>query len=125
MMAPGEYGFVTQLNEGRATKKRPTEFRVDQARPLGSLPCSNSACPIPLPPVSSIGWLCALWWPVPQKVLESETWHLSWFSYAPLPAVLPPPLTLSACAVFRGRGRVPLAYTVPRFLTLITGGSGF
>ncbi|GAX82808.1 hypothetical protein CEUSTIGMA_g10234.t1 [Chlamydomonas eustigma] len=27
---PGKYGFVAQLNEGRATKKRPTEFRVDQ-----------------------------------------------------------------------------------------------
>ncbi|CAD7700895.1 unnamed protein product [Ostreobium quekettii] len=27
---PGLYGFVAQLNEGRATKKRPTEFRVDQ-----------------------------------------------------------------------------------------------
>lgn len=28
-MIPGKYGFVAQLNEGRATKKRPTEFRVD------------------------------------------------------------------------------------------------
>eukprot|EP00195_Chlamydomonas_chlamydogama_P015596 CAMPEP_0202902956 /NCGR_PEP_ID=MMETSP1392-20130828/19646_1 /ASSEMBLY_ACC=CAM_ASM_000868 /TAXON_ID=225041 /ORGANISM="Chlamydomonas chlamydogama, Strain SAG 11-48b" /LENGTH=481 /DNA_ID=CAMNT_0049589861 /DNA_START=532 /DNA_END=1977 /DNA_ORIENTATION=- len=27
---PGIYGFIAQLNEGRATKKRPTEFRVDQ-----------------------------------------------------------------------------------------------
>jgi GDP-L-galactose phosphorylase len=27
---PGAYGFVAQLNEGRATQKRPTEFRVDQ-----------------------------------------------------------------------------------------------
>jgi hypothetical protein len=27
---PGIYGFVAQLNEGRATMKRPTEFRVDQ-----------------------------------------------------------------------------------------------
>ena len=27
---PGMFGFVAQLNEGRATKKRPTEFRVDQ-----------------------------------------------------------------------------------------------
>jgi GDP-L-galactose phosphorylase len=26
----GAYGFVAQLNEGRASKKRPTEFRVDQ-----------------------------------------------------------------------------------------------
>lgn len=30
MMVPGEYGFIAQLNEGRASKKRPTEFRVDQ-----------------------------------------------------------------------------------------------
>lgn len=27
---PGMYGFIAQLNEGRATKKRATEFRVDQ-----------------------------------------------------------------------------------------------
>ena len=27
---PGLYGFLLQLNEGRATKKRPTEFRVDR-----------------------------------------------------------------------------------------------
>lgn len=27
---PGPYGFVAQLNEGRASKKRPTEFRIDQ-----------------------------------------------------------------------------------------------
>ncbi|KAK3238892.1 Phosphate metabolism transcription protein [Cymbomonas tetramitiformis] len=27
---PGDYGFVAQLNEGRATKKRATEFRVDK-----------------------------------------------------------------------------------------------
>lgn len=26
---PGEKGYIAQLNEGRATKKRPTEFRVD------------------------------------------------------------------------------------------------
>lgn len=26
----GVYGFIAQLNEGRATKKRATEFRVDQ-----------------------------------------------------------------------------------------------
>lgn len=30
---PGPYGFVAQCNEGRASKKRPTEFRIDQARP--------------------------------------------------------------------------------------------
>jgi len=28
-MIPGKFGFVAQLNEGRASKKRPTEFRVD------------------------------------------------------------------------------------------------
>ena len=27
---PGSLGFVAQLNEGRATKKRPTEFKLDQ-----------------------------------------------------------------------------------------------
>jgi len=29
-VVPGAYGFVAQLNEGRASKKRPTEFRIDQ-----------------------------------------------------------------------------------------------
>lgn len=29
-MVAGEYGFIAQLNEGRASKKRPTEFRIDQ-----------------------------------------------------------------------------------------------
>eukprot|EP01025_Chloroclados_australasicus_P066320 TRINITY_DN910_c0_g1_i1.p2 TRINITY_DN910_c0_g1~~TRINITY_DN910_c0_g1_i1.p2 ORF type:complete len:484 (-),score=65.59 TRINITY_DN910_c0_g1_i1:198-1649(-) len=29
-MVPGNYGFIVQFNEGRLTKKRPTEFRVDQ-----------------------------------------------------------------------------------------------
>lgn len=33
---PGPYGFVAQLNEGRASKKRPTEFRIDQ---VCFLPC--------------------------------------------------------------------------------------
>jgi hypothetical protein len=32
---PGSLGFVAQLNEGRATKKRPTEFRMDEVRPGG------------------------------------------------------------------------------------------
>ncbi|KAK7290202.1 hypothetical protein RIF29_04451 [Crotalaria pallida] len=27
---PGQHGFIAQLNEGRHTKKRPTEFRIDQ-----------------------------------------------------------------------------------------------
>ena len=26
----GSFGFVAQFNEGRATKKRPTEFAVDK-----------------------------------------------------------------------------------------------
>ena len=29
-VVPGSYGFIAQLNEGRASKKRPTEFCVDQ-----------------------------------------------------------------------------------------------
>lgn len=29
---PGVYGFIAQFNEGRASKKRPTEFRVDQVQ---------------------------------------------------------------------------------------------
>lgn len=33
LMVPGAYGFIAQLNEGRASKKRPTEFRVDQVSP--------------------------------------------------------------------------------------------
>ena len=32
---PGQYGFVAQLNEGRATKKRATEFRMDQVGRTG------------------------------------------------------------------------------------------
>ena len=31
-LVPGPYGFQAQFNEGRASKKRPTEFRVDQVR---------------------------------------------------------------------------------------------
>ncbi len=33
---PGRLGFVAQLNEGRANKKRPTEFRVDQVGQRGN-----------------------------------------------------------------------------------------
>ena len=29
-VVPGAYGFVAQFNEGRGSKKRPTEFRVDK-----------------------------------------------------------------------------------------------
>ena len=28
----GPYGFIAQCNEGRMSKKRPTEFRVDQVQ---------------------------------------------------------------------------------------------
>ena len=39
-VVPGAYGFVAQLNEGRASKKRPTEFRIDQVRTSTvMLPC--------------------------------------------------------------------------------------
>lgn len=31
-LVPGIYGFVAQLNEGRANNKRLTEVRVDQVR---------------------------------------------------------------------------------------------
>lgn len=33
-LVPGPYGFIAQCNEGRLSKKRPTEFRVDQVSPL-------------------------------------------------------------------------------------------
>ena len=36
-LVPGAYGFIAQCNEGRASKKRPTEFRVDQV-------CAPSEC---------------------------------------------------------------------------------
>lgn len=29
-LVPGAYGFIAQFNEGRGTKKRATEYRVDQ-----------------------------------------------------------------------------------------------
>lgn len=29
-VVPGSYGFIAQCNEGRLSKKRPTEFRIDQ-----------------------------------------------------------------------------------------------
>ncbi|KAL4427939.1 hypothetical protein ABPG75_002028 [Micractinium tetrahymenae] len=29
-LVPGAYGFIAQCNEGRLSKKRPTEFRIDQ-----------------------------------------------------------------------------------------------
>ena len=33
-LVPGSYGFIAQCNEGRASKKRPTELRVDQVCPF-------------------------------------------------------------------------------------------
>lgn len=49
---PGMYGFIAQLNEGRATKKRPTEFRVDQVKGqdfqrllwIAVVPLNNAQC---------------------------------------------------------------------------------
>ena len=38
-LVPGTYGFIAQCNEGRASKKRATEFRVDQ---VGS--CHAGCC---------------------------------------------------------------------------------
>lgn len=37
-LVPGPYGFIAQCNEGRLSKKRPTEFRVDQVHVLTG-PC--------------------------------------------------------------------------------------
>lgn len=34
---PGAYGFIAQLNEGRGSKKRPTEFSADQVNPFAPL----------------------------------------------------------------------------------------
>lgn len=34
-LVPGAYGFIAQCNEGRLSKKRPTEFRIDQVRAWG------------------------------------------------------------------------------------------
>ena len=31
-LVPGSFGFIAQCNEGRLSKKRPTEFRIDQVR---------------------------------------------------------------------------------------------
>ena len=47
---PGVYGFVAQLNEGRASKKRPTEFRVDQVHTCS---CPSHARPLAGPAHSS------------------------------------------------------------------------
>lgn len=49
-LVPGAYGFIAQCNEGRASKKRPTEFRVDQVcvcfftQDASMLACCSSAC---------------------------------------------------------------------------------
>ena len=50
-VVPGAYGFVAQCNEGRGSKKRPTEFCVDKVRcdPLCFCclsPQSCSLCPV-------------------------------------------------------------------------------
>ena len=36
-VVPGAYGFIAQLNEGRGSKKRPTEFTADKVSALS--PC--------------------------------------------------------------------------------------
>lgn len=52
---PGQWSFVAQLNEGRATKKRATEFRIDlvkqEVRRLvrSSLPPCHQHAPPPPP----------------------------------------------------------------------------
>ena len=38
-VVPGAYGFVAQCNEGRGSKKRPTEFCVDKVRCHPPRPC--------------------------------------------------------------------------------------
>lgn len=38
MMVPGDFGFIAQLNGGRASNKRPTEFRIDQ---VGVMYCAE------------------------------------------------------------------------------------
>lgn len=38
---PGAYGFIAQFNEGRLSKKRPTEFRIDQV----CMRCCNGRAP--------------------------------------------------------------------------------
>lgn len=43
-VVPGAYGFIAQLNEGRASKKRPTEFTADKVRlGLMSLSCQSGS----------------------------------------------------------------------------------
>ena len=44
-LVPGPYGFIAQCNEGRASKKRPTEFRVDQ---VSSRQCTHVTAGTPL-----------------------------------------------------------------------------
>ena len=33
----GAYGFIAQLNEGRGSKKRPTEFTADKVPPFSNI----------------------------------------------------------------------------------------
>ena len=42
-LVPGPYGFIAQCNEGRASKKRPTEFRVDQVPGQRAVRCHVTA----------------------------------------------------------------------------------
>lgn len=42
-LVPGSYGFVAQCNEGRLSKKRPTEFLIDQ---VGGRVCVGCGCSV-------------------------------------------------------------------------------
>ena len=44
-LVPGPYGFIAQCNEGRLSKKRPTEFRVDQVHPCFCSTSTSAALP--------------------------------------------------------------------------------
>jgi hypothetical protein len=64
MMVPGTFGFIAQLNEGRASKKRPTEFRVDQVRlapaHLETWRCACVPCPTDADDTCAIH-VCIVW----------------------------------------------------------------
>jgi hypothetical protein len=90
---PGIYGFVAQLNEGRATQKRPTEFRVDQVR-CGTLH------EITVNPCCCGSGLCfCSWYGIRTdddgRVHVSDQQPSSAQKYK-LPVCLPPPLPLKA-----------------------------
>lgn len=60
-LVPGSYGFVAQCNEGRLSKKRPTEFRIDQvggAAQWGSYSIEQ----LPMQGACGCGAVCARRW---------------------------------------------------------------